>query len=138
MKRPASYNTKQGDAVLSCLASVKGNFITASQIEDHLRMERVVISRPTIYRQLDKLVGDGKIRRYLFEDSPVACYRYVDPDNNERDVYHLKCEVCDGVFNLKCDEVGHVSRHISSSHGFQVNESKTVFYGRCGACRQDG
>ena len=134
MQRPANYNTKQGEAVLAYLASAKGVFFTAAQIADHLRKEQIAISRPTVYRQLEKLVSEGKVRRYLFGDTSVTCFQYTDPNENGQDLYHMKCEVCDGVFNLKCDEVNHVSRHILETHDFKVNDSKTVFYGKCKTC----
>ena len=127
MQRPASYNTKQGEAVLAYIESVKEAFVTAAQIIEYLKKEKVEISRPTVYRQLEKLAGDGRIRKYLFGDSTVASYKYVDPNEKSRDLYHLKCEKCDGVFDLKCNEVDHVSRHIYESHSFRVNDSKTVF-----------
>ena len=136
MQRPTSYSTKQGDAVLSYLASMKNTFVTAAQIVNYLNNAHIPISRPTVYRQLEKLVNDGMIRKYLFGGSSVSSYQYVDPDGCLQDSYHLKCEVCDGIFDLKCEEVDHVSQHIFESHAFQVNDSKTVFYGKCKKCRQ--
>jgi len=112
-------------------------FVTAAQIADYLQKEQVSISRPTVYRQLEKLARDGKIRKYLFGGTSVSSFQYVDPAEYRQDFYHLKCEICDGVFNLKCDEVDHVSRHISESHAFQVNGSRTVFYGKCKTCQQE-
>jgi len=135
MKRPRNYVTKQGEAVLAYLESVKDMFVTAAQIADHLHKEQVSISRPTVYRQLEKLVKDGKVRRYLFGDTSVSSYQYIDRDEYNSDFYHMKCEVCDKIFDLKCDEVDHVSRHIYESHAFQVNDSKTVFYGKCKTCQ---
>jgi len=135
--RPTHYNTKNGKAIISYLASVKDMYVTASQITEQLQKEQSNISRPTIYRQLDRLVNEGKVRKYLFSGSSVSCFQYVDPDEYAKNCYHLKCEVCDGVFNFECDEVSHVSRHISETHAFHVNDSKTVFYGRCSMCLEE-
>ncbi|MDR0490447.1 MAG: transcriptional repressor [Oscillospiraceae bacterium] len=137
MHRPERYSTKQGEAVLAYLASVKDVFVTAAQIADYLQKERVPISRPTVYRQLEKLVREGRLRKYLFGDTSVSSFQYIDPDESCQDSYHLKCEICDGIFNLECDEVDHVSRHIFESHAFRVNDSKTVFYGKCRTCQQE-
>ena len=134
MNRPANYDTKHGKAILALLAVEKDTFVTAAQIIEHLKKEHGAISRPTVYRQLDKMVKEGKVRKYMFGGTAVANFRYVDPDESGRDLYHLKCEVCDGVFNLKCDEVDHVSQHILEAHTFQVDDSKTVFYGKCKTC----
>jgi len=137
MQRPDKYVTKQGEAVLAYIASVKDTFVTAAQITNYLKKEQVDISRPTVYRQLEKLVGEGKIRKYLFGDSTVASYKYINPNEQRQDLYQLKCETCDGVFDLKCDEVDHVSQHIYESHSFRVNDSKTVFYGKCKECQRE-
>ena len=134
MKRPANYTTKQGEAVLAYLASSKDGFVTAAQIAGDLQERQVAISRPTVYRQLEKLVSDGKVNKYLFSGSSVTCFRYIDQEEYGKDLYHLKCEVCEGIFNLKCDEVDHISKHIFETHDFQVNDRKTVFYGKCKTC----
>ena len=136
MQRPANYNTKHGKAIIAYLASVKGTFVTAAQIAEHLQKEQGAISRPTIYRQLEKLANEGKVRKNLFSDSAIYHFQYIDQNEFEQDLYHLKCESCDEVFNLKCDEVYQVSRHISEAHAFQVDDSKTVFYGKCKTCLQ--
>jgi Fur family ferric uptake transcriptional regulator len=133
LRRPAHYNTKNGKAIISYLASVKDMFVTAAQIAGHLQKEQGAVSRPTIYRQLEKLVDEGKIRKFLF-GGMSSCFQYVDPDEFECEYYHLKCEVCEGIFDLKCDEVEHVSRHIFEDHAFQVDDKKTVFYGKCKTC----
>ena len=137
MQRPASYNTKHGKAILAYLSVKKDMLVTAAQIEEHLQKEQDAISRPTVYRQLERLVNEGKIRKILFSGTSGSRFQYIDPSEFEREYYHLKCEICDEVYELKCDEVDHVSRHISENHAFQVNDSRTVFYGKCQTCLQN-
>lgn len=136
MQRPAHYNTKNGQMIISYLMSVKDTFVTASQIVGHLQQKYGGISRPTVYRQLEKLVSEGKVRKHNFDGSSVTCFQYIDTGEDEHDTCHMKCEVCDGIFNLECDEVTHITRHISEAHAFEVNSRKTVFYGKCELCRQ--
>ena len=136
MRRPVKYSTKQGEAVLAYLASAKDTYVTVSQIEEHLKKENVAISRPTIYRQLEKLISDGKAGKYSFGGVSVTCFRYIDPSDNEQDTCHLKCEICSTVFDLECAEVEHFSRHITENHAFQVNGRNIVFYGKCKTCLQ--
>ncbi|MDR1131146.1 MAG: transcriptional repressor [Oscillospiraceae bacterium] len=133
-RHPANYNTKQSEAVLACLAKHKDEYITAAQIGEHFQKSGDPVSRTTIYRQLERLVQEGRARKYTFDGTQGACFRYAEQPENEQDFYHLKCEGCGGIFHLKCDEVDHVSRHIFETHAFQVNDSKTVFYGKCNMC----
>lgn len=137
MQRPANYNTKHGKAILAYLATAKDTFVTAAQIAEHLQKEQIVISRPTVYRQLDKLVREGRIREFSFDGVSGSCFQYIDPSERGERCYHLKCEICNGIFDLHCDEIECVSRHILESHAFQVNDSKTVFYGKCKICLQE-
>ena len=134
MHRPANYSTKQGKAVLAYLASAKDTFITVAQIEDYFNKEQVAISRPTIYRQLEKLVSGGKVSKHSLDGVSVACFRYNDPGGYGQDTCHLKCEMCNTIYDLECEEVEHISRHFSEKHAFQVNDRKIVFYGRCETC----
>ena len=137
MQRPANYKTRQKEAVLEFLAASKGTPVTAAHIAESLRNEQISISRPTVYRQLERLVSEGRVRKYSFGGTSASSFRYVGTDDSEQDLYHLKCEICDRVFDLKCDEVEQVSRHISEAHAFVVDESKTIFYGKCKTCRQE-
>ena len=136
MQRPSSYITKHGEAILAYLKAEKETFVTAAQIAGHLQKVQGAISRPTVYRQLDKLIIAGKARKFSFGGSNVAHFQYIDPDDPGQDCCHMKCEDCNGVFDLKCDEVNHISQHILEAHTFQVNDSKTVFYGKCKTCLQ--
>ena len=135
-RRPEKYNTKQGEAVLAYLAARRGAHVTATQIVEHFQSDGEAVGRTTIYRQLERLIREGKARKHAFEGISSACYQFVEKPQSEQDFYHLKCESCGGIFPLHCDAVDHVSKHIYETHAFQVNDSKTVFYGTCELCRQ--
>ena len=133
-RRPANYNTKQGEAVLAYLAAQNGAYVTAAQVVEHFHNGGDIVSRTTIYRQLEKLVNEGKARKYTFDGISGTCFQYINKLQSGQDFCHLKCEGCGGLFSLECDEVDHISRHILDAHAFQVNDTKTVFYGKCRTC----
>ena len=132
--RTAEYNTRQREAVLSYLASRMDLYVTASQIVSFFALQSVSIGRTTVYRHLEKLVRSGAIRKYSFDGAVGACYKYVSESERESERYHLKCEKCGGVFDLSCNVVSDIARHIFERHDFQVNDMKTVFYGKCKDC----
>ena len=134
MHRPARYRTKRGSAVLGCLASLEGAFASAAQIEARLIEARVDVSRPTIYRQLNKLVAEGRASRIALGGASAALYRHIDPSEAARETCRLKCDSCDAMIDLDCGEVERISRHIEEEHSFRIDGRKTVFYGRCGRC----
>jgi Fur family ferric uptake transcriptional regulator len=136
-RRPANYSTKQSGAILRFLVSHMDSPITAAQIFEHFGQEPVPIGRTTVYRQLEKLVQNGKVRKYTFDGISGACYQFVARNESGREHYHLKCEHCGHIVNLKCSEMDEALGHIWESHEFQINDTKTVFYGKCKACMQN-
>lgn len=135
MKRPSSYNTKQREAVLSYIISLKNTYITAAQIVNHFQNEDISIGRTTIYRHLDKLVQAEKLRKYNVDGAAGACFQYNDSKDDPQKHLLLKCEDCGDFFHLNCDVVNEVYQHIHQEHTFNVNTAKTVFYGKCESCQ---
>ena len=134
MSRPASYNTKQREAVLSYIASLGGSHVTAAQIAAYFSGGGAHIGRTTIYRHLDKLTESGKIRKYTVDGTSGACFQYIGNTEGCHTHLHLKCEGCGELLHLRCDALDEIQRHISDEHAFQVNSVKTVFYGKCDNC----
>jgi len=130
MRRNTHYKTKQSEAVLGVLAAA--GEATAAQIADRLRRAKVAVSRPTVYRQLERLVREGRARKYLFDGDAVARFQYAE--RGARAFSHMRCEICDGMFPLECDEMDHVSQHIREAHAFMVEIGKTILYGKCEKC----
>ena len=132
--RPEKYNTKQQEAVLAFLSEHPGAYMTAMRVVEHFQNGENMISRTTVYRQLHRLVEEGKVLKNSFEGIAGACYQYIRQPHGKHNSYHLKCESCGEITSLKCNEVEQVSQHIYETHDFQVNDSKTVFYGTCNVC----
>jgi len=137
MKRPVRYNTKQRKAILSYIASLSGSHITAAQITAHFENEDFPIGRTTIYRHLDKLTENGRVRKYTIDGISGACFQYVNCDEDCPADFHLKCESCGALIHLQCDMLKEIKQHMSDQHAFQINSVKTVFYGKCGNCNEN-
>jgi Fur family ferric uptake transcriptional regulator len=136
-RRPENYTTKQSEEILGFLVSHMDAHLTAAQIFEHFGRESVPIGRTTVYRQLERLVRNGGVRKYTFDGIPGACYQFVPKAEQRREHYHLKCETCGNIVHLKCSEMDEALGHILQSHEFQINDAKTVFYGKCKFCLQD-
>lgn len=134
MQRPASYKTKQSEAILGYIASLGGSHVTAAQIAAHFSAQQRPIGRATIYRHLEKLVAGGQVRRYTTDGLAGACYQYTGGGQDCHKHLHLKCESCGVIQHLDCGMLGEIERHILSEHDFEMNALKTVLYGRCKAC----
>lgn len=135
-QRSSNYTTKQSEAVLTYLKTQKGNHVTAGQVVKHFEEIGVSIGRTTIYRQLEKLVQEGKVKKYVIDSVSGACFQYSDECENQDEYIHLKCENCGVVIHLNGENLPDVAQNIRNKYDFEINVNKTVFYGKCKNCRQ--
>ena len=128
-----AYMTRQQQAVLKCIESCPGGRATAMDLMQMLRQEGRTVGLSTVYRQLEKLVAQGKVHKLLTEEG--ACYQYCDKTVH-RDCFLLQCEGCGAIFHMDCSHLGELYGHLLESHGFAINPRRTMFYGLCGKCRE--
>ncbi|MCR4924056.1 MAG: transcriptional repressor [Lachnospiraceae bacterium] len=132
----AAYKTKQRDELIDYFAKLGGKHTTAIEVCNGLKARGSSIGLATVYRQLEKLVDEGIVKKYFIDEGSSACFEYVK--DGEGDPYpscfHLKCEKCNKLIHLDCDEIKNLEEHISRHHGFVVDPMRTVFYGLCMEC----
>jgi Fur family ferric uptake transcriptional regulator len=133
-KRPAKYHTRQGQYILDYMCSLGDSHVTVNQLVRCLADTEEAVGQTTIYRHLEKLAAEGKIRKYVLNDGQSACYQYIGNRKKCREHFHLKCEVCGGLIHADCTLLEKIAGHLRIRHDFQVNTLKTVFYGTCKKC----
>ena len=138
MAEKTQYKTKHGEHILRFMKEKQGSHITINELTDHFRDNNITIGTATIYRQLDKLCEDGVVAKYVFDNSGSACYEYIGKGENccGTHCYHLKCKDCGKLIHLECHEMSPLAEHIRQSHGFEIDFSKTVFFGTCADCKK--
>ena len=130
-----TYRTRAQEAVLNYLKATPGKHHTAAEIKAQLSAQDQPVGTATIYRQLERFVAEGSIRKYTLGPGDSACYAFVgDCQCNAH--FHCKCEVCGRLIHLNCDELSEIRSHLLEHYGFSWNEGKTVFYGVCEDCRK--
>lgn len=129
------YKTRQKEKILEYLISHPSQHITVQEISHHLHQNGSAIGTTTIYRQLDQLVTDGTIRKYTIDSRTGACYEYLPNSEECHRHFHLKCMQCEKLYHVTCEHLCELEEHILEHHGFQIDQSKTVLYGICEACR---
>ena len=126
-----AYHTKQGKLLLDYLREQGSRHVSVQQIAAGLP-EPIGIA--TIYRQLDKLAGQGLVQKYVNDGGP-ACYQYVGDDGISCSAhFHLKCAGCGALIHLECEEMGRLIDHIYRDHGFRTDLTRSAFYGTCADC----
>ena len=118
---------------MQCIASCPGGRATAIELAQRLRQDGQPVGLSTVYRQLEKLVAQGKVHKLLTEEG--ACYQYCDKSRHT-DCFLLQCEGCGAIFHMDCSHLGELYEHLLQGHGFAINPRRTMFYGLCEKCRE--
>lgn len=95
---------------------------------------RLGISRATVFRLLDRLVGIGFLER---RSGPEGCWIYSPPRASFRS-QHLICIACRRVEPLHPSEVAEATRSAARDHDFDIIAQRVDIFGRCRDCRRAG
>ncbi len=134
----SKYRTRHREELTRYLQSRSGEHATVNDIRDALRIRGISMGTTTIYRQLERLMEEGKIRKYMIDSSTCACFEYIGEAETQEYVqsFHCKCEKCGSLIHLHCKELEGIRMHIENEHNFTINPAKTVFYGICDKCAE--
>ena len=133
-----SYKTKHRDEILKILRENESEHMTAGQILDELKAKGVSIGVATIYRQLDRLVEEGAVNKYMVDAVTGACYEFMEGHEEKSAYVHGKCEKCGKVVHIERKAVETAMQGFSGggAGGFELDCTRTLFYGICGDCRR--
>mgnify|MGYP000319187157 FL=1 len=90
----AQYKTKQMTEILTYLKSVQGQHVTVNDIRRHFQEQGIAVGTTTVYRQLDKMVKEGIVAKYVVDEKSSACFEYIGGQDEGHHGYHCKCEKC--------------------------------------------
>ena len=76
----AAYRTKQRSEIADYLASIPGEHVTAGDICAHFRAQGRAVGTATVYRQLERMVSEGTVSKYIIDESTGACFAYIGAD----------------------------------------------------------
>ena len=133
MAERGRYATKNHKALMAVLQAEPGRCFTVDEIFEMLNSRGEKIGRTTVYRQLETLAAEQRILKYIAEKGDGATYRLGLEGCAEH--LHLKCLDCGAVIHLDCMTAESFSRHLREDHGFTMDPSRTVIYGRCERCK---
>lgn len=100
---------------------------TADQIYLKVRSRLPNISLGTVYRNLQKLVGAGRLQVLT-----LGRAQHFDP--LVTDHQHFICEECDQVYDILIDSRERRLLSRLPNKGFTVTSHKLAFFGRCEQC----
>ena len=103
---------------------------TADEVYAAVSAEHPHISRGTVYRNLNQLSEDGKIREL---EVPGGADRF---DHCCHEHYHVRCLKCGRVFDVDMKDIPDLTKAIRDTHGFHFSGYDLMFKGVCPTCIQ--
>lgn len=140
MQKKGNYQTKHYQQIRDYLKEAEGEHLTVYDIRDHFASEKKEIGLTTIYRQLDKLVESGEVKKYQLDTMTSACYEYINTQEHcHKDFcFHAKCIQCGRMIHMHCHELLALQEHMKEHHEFLLDPSRTLFFGICSECAKKG
>lgn len=130
----STYNTKQKKLVFDVLEKNCEQQLSCEEITYILLNQSTPVGKTTVYRQLEKLLQERKIKKLNPHNGKSFLYQYVDSEMKCESHLHLRCTVCGRYEHLGCDFMKTVNEHIKIHHNFSVDNSKTEILGICASC----
>ena len=127
---PTELNRRMTRQLTAVYAAVQGNHSHPSAEEVYQCVRKVLprISLGTVYRNLQRLVDEGKIRMFLLGER-VARY---DPLVTEHD--HFICQLCGRVEDIFLEQDRRVNLTPLMEKGFTVTVLSMTIHGLCKRC----
>jgi Fur family ferric uptake transcriptional regulator len=139
MNSKGKYKTKQREDIVEYLKTVSGEHITVSDVYEYFRSKGASVGQTTVYRQLERLVDEGLVTKYIVDANSPACFEYMPPESHGKgNCFHCKCEKCGKLIHLHCEEMDEMMSHMKLEHGFVLDPKRTVFFGLCDECAGEG
>lgn len=136
MEQKIKYKTKHSAELIAYLQSIPGRHFTVGDVGDYFKGRGKPMGTTTIYRQLDRLVEEGLVNKYIIDATSPACFEYVGESHleGEETCFHCKCEKCGKLIHMHCGELEMIQAHLKAEHSFMLDPLRTVFYGICSDC----
>ena len=122
-------NTKQRQLVLEVVRQ-HGGHISADEVYLKAREIDPSISRGTIYRNLNILAEEGKIRKLKIPDGPDRF------DHNCTEHHHMRCVCCGRLFDVDLKPLPKLDDLIRDPQGMEFHDYHILFKGVCPDCRK--
>ena len=103
---------------------------TPEQVYNALKDRMAGLSRTTVYRVLETLVGLGLIRRL---HHPGTSARF---DGKTARHHHVVCRTCNRVIDVASRGLDNLQLPPRKRHGFQIEDYSVHFVGVCAECRR--
>lgn len=133
-----SYHTKTSDLILQFIRKKQEIGFTAGELADFLRENNVNVNKTTVYRNLDKMTGNGQLIKHKSGVSDGFIYQSAEEEKHCAKHIHFQCCKCGLVIHLSDKKTSKYLRSISAKLGLEIDLSLTSLNGICSKCKAQG
>ncbi len=132
----SQYKTKNRNLLFEYFEEKGYEHFTVSDVSAFFDQKGQHMGVTSIYRQLEKMVDEGIVNKYIIDGTSSACFEYVGNNihHEHENCFHCKCEKCGKLIHIQCDDLNELKNHLLQHHDFVLNPLRTVFYGLCQEC----
>ena len=126
------YSTRQKRDMLTFLTGNAMKHYTLDELTGAMHTEGITAGTTTVYRFVESLAEQGRVRKYQNENG--SFYQYIENDADCDHHLHLMCRVCGALYHVDCELVDMLAVHVREEHGFRLDARRTMLVGVCGEC----
>ncbi len=130
LRPPGGKRSGKRDLIVDVFLRQDGH-LSADDLVDLMRREDHKISRATVYRTLQWMVGAGIARKVDFGDGR---FRFEHSYRHPRH-FHLICKSCNKSSEFLSSDIEQLLEEIAAARHFEPSQSVLQIYGTCDDCR---
>ena len=123
-------NTKQRSIIIKMLQQDK-NHPTIKELYKSIKEKYPNIGQATVYRNINKLLDDGKIVK-IKTSTNIDHY-----DGNIIPHYHLECKKCHRIIDIYDSKYDKTIKNIEREYSIKIDQASILFDGICDRCNEE-
>lgn len=125
--------TPERKVVLGAILGAQGHF-TADDLCIQLKRRDPMVSRATIYRTLELLVGSGLVEKVDLGGQQAYYENFYGRGHHD----HLICLGCGTIIEFTSPAIEDLQDAVCREHQFEVHYHSHKIFGRCQKCQEGG
>ena len=132
----SAYQTQQRKLLHDFLKRHANQKFSVNALREALLREKpgACMDRSTVYRNVDRLMREGLLRKSFAAGSREALFQYIACGQHCNRV-HLRCEKCGRIFHPENPAVTELISRGLRQESFRMNPQATIIVGLCRDCQ---
>lgn len=125
--------TPERKVVLQGILDAQGHF-TADDLYIRLKRRNPMVSRATVYRTLELLIGCGLVEKVDLGGQQAYYENFFGREHHD----HLICLGCGTIIEFASRAIEDLQDAVCREHQFEMHSHSHKIFGRCRKCQENG